>query len=160
MYARRSDATGSPTIEWVVVCNAARARSFERDGDNGAMREIDAFVHPGSRLKGQELGTTDRGGLVHKGTASTQFAPPTDPREKEHALFARELSEMLEQAALAHRYTKLVLIASKPFLGELKAHLGTASGRALGAAIALDLTAYSGRELEQRVTQAVAEPVG
>jgi protein required for attachment to host cells len=158
MYARKSDGTGAPALEWVLVANAARGRCFERDVDNGAMRELDTFVHPGSRLKGQDLGT-DRAGLAHKGVASTQFAPPTDPHQKEQAQFAHELAQVLEQAALSHRFTRLALIASNPFLGELKGRLGTASTRALGASVPLDLTAFSGRELEQRVTQALLAPV-
>ena len=80
MYERKSAATTAPALEWVLVANAARARCFERDADNGAMREIEGFVHPASRLKGLDLGN-DRGGLAHKGVASTQFAPATAPHE-------------------------------------------------------------------------------
>lgn len=148
---------GTP-VQWVLVANAARARCFERDPDNGAMRELEGFVHPGSRLKGQDLGT-DRGGLAHKGVASTQYSPPTGLHEKEHAQFARELAQYLEQAALAHRFTQLALVASNPFLGEVKAQLGAASTRVLGAGIPLDLTSFSGRELEQRVAKAMESPV-
>jgi protein required for attachment to host cells len=144
-----------PVTDWVLVANASRARCFVRDVDNGAMRELQGFVHPASRLKGRDLGD-DRAGLAHKGTASTQFAPPTDPHDKEHAQFARELVQHLEQAALEHRYGRLTLIASSPFLGELKAQLGAAAQRILSAAVALDLTGYSGAELEHRVTKALA----
>lgn len=37
----------APTLrETVLIGNAARARLFERDPDNGAMRELADFVHP------------------------------------------------------------------------------------------------------------------
>ena len=143
------------TLGWVLVANAARARSFVRDADNNAMRELCAFVHPESRMTGQELGA-ERGGKVFKGAASTQFAPHTDPHDKEHTEFARELALYLEEAALAHRYTNLTLIASKSFLGELRAHLGAATQHLVSASVPLDLTAYQGSELEQRVAQALA----
>ena len=31
-------------LEWVVVANAARARLFERDAENQAMRELASFM--------------------------------------------------------------------------------------------------------------------
>ena len=43
-------------LEAVLVANASRARLFDRDAENGAMRETASFVHPQSRMKGRELG--------------------------------------------------------------------------------------------------------
>jgi protein required for attachment to host cells len=140
--------------EWVLVANAARARCFARDDENNAMRELAGFVHPESRMKGEAL-MHDRGGLAHKGVASTQFQPHPDPHDREHAVFARELAQYLEDGALAHRYPRVSLFASTPFLGDLRAHLGAATQKLLRASVALDLTAYEGAELEQRVAQAL-----
>ena len=142
-------------LEAVLVANAARARLFERDAQNTAMRELATFVHPQTRLKGTALGH-DRPGLAHKGVASTAFPPHTDPHRKEHAEFARELAQRLEALALEARHPRLVLLASNPFLGELKAHLGGTAKRWLQVALPLDLTAFEGAELEQRVSQALA----
>lgn len=142
-------------LAWVMVANAARARCFERDPENQAMRELASFVHPQSRMKGDALGD-EPGGKVHKGVASTQFQPRTDVHAKEHEHFARQVAQHLEQAALAHQLHALVLIASNPFLGELRGQLGDATQRTLKAAIAHDFTSYEGAELEQRVSQALA----
>ena len=141
-------------LEAVLVANAARARLFERDAENGAMRELASFVHPQTRLKGSALGH-DRPGLAHKGVASTAFPPHTDPHRKEHAEFAHELAQRLEELALERRHSRLVLMASNPFLGELKGHLGAAAKRWLQAALPLDLTTFEGAELEHRVSQAL-----
>lgn len=141
-------------LDWVLVANAARARCFERNDHNHALRELASFVHPQSRQKGSAL-ADDRGGLVHKGVASTQFQPHTDVHEKEHEAFARELAHHLDDAVLAHRCSGLVLFASSSFLGELRSHLGPSTVPRVKAGIALDLTSYSGAELEQRVTQAL-----
>ena len=143
------------TLGWVLVANASRARSFVRDADNNAMRELCSFVHPASREKGTAL-ASDRGGLVHKGVPSTQFAPHTDLHHKEHAEFARELAQYLEEAALAHRYPGLAIIASKAFLGDLRAVLGPATQHLLRASVPLDLTTAQGADLEQRVAQALS----
>ena len=144
-----------PPMDWVLVANAARARCFERDANNNALRELDGFVHPQSRMKGVDL-SDDRGGMVHKGgAASTKFEPHTEVHHKERERFARELAQYLESAALEHRYSGVVLLASSPFLGELKAQLGDATKQLLRASEALDLTSCSGDELERRVTQAM-----
>ena len=144
-----------PALDWVLIANAARARCFVRDADNGAMSEERSFVHPASRLKGSAL-EHDRGGKVHKSAASTQFAPHTDVHDKEHAAFARELAAFLEKAALAQQYPALSLIAAAAFLGELRAQLGPAAKKRLRRTVALDLSGYEGAELEHRVSQALA----
>lgn len=141
-------------LPWVVVANAARARIFERDAENNAMREIASRVHAASRLKGAEL-ATDRPGRARKGVASTAFEPHTLPREREQTRFAHELASELEQAALAHRLPGWALLASNPFLGELRSALGPAARRLLNISVALDLTALQGGELEHRVEEAL-----
>jgi len=140
--------------DWVLVANAARARGYEREAGNGALREIGAFVHPASRLEGRELGR-DRPGHAFKGAASTQYQPHTDPHHKEHLAFARELAAWLEQAALEQRFERLTLCASAGFLGVLRGQLGSATAGRLRTCIARDFTAYTGRELEQRVARAM-----
>jgi protein required for attachment to host cells len=152
------DTTRKPqgkVLGWVLVANASRARSFVRDDENNAMRELCSFVHPESRLKGVAL-ADDRGGKVMKGsTASTQYAPHTDPHDKAHVEFARELAQYLEEAALAHRYPGVSLIVAKSFLGDLRAQLGPATRALVGVSVPLDLTTYQGADLEHRVAEAL-----
>ena len=143
-------------LEAVLVANASRARLFERDADNGAMRETASFVHPQSRMKGAELGR-DRPGQAFKGAARTAYEPHTDPHHKELAEFARELMQRVEEEALQRRFPRVAILASNPFLGELKAHMGPTTGRLLAAAVALDLTEYVNGNLERRVAQALAD---
>jgi protein required for attachment to host cells len=145
-----------PRPEWVLVANAARARCFERDTASGTLRELADFVHPRSRMKGGEL-CDDRPGHAIKGQASTQFEPRTDVATKEHAAFAREIAAFLDAAALAHRFDRLVLLASSAFLGELRTQLAPATRDRLRAGIARDLTGCSGRELQEGVTSALAD---
>lgn len=142
-------------LEAVLVANAARARLFERDPENGALREIASFVHPQARLKGAALGR-DRPGQAFKGEARTAYEPHTDLHQKEQALFARELAQRLETEAVERRFPRVAVFASNPFLGELKAHLGGTTQHVLQAAVALDLTSFDGGELEHRVTEALS----
>lgn len=102
----------------------------------------------------------DRPGHARKSEASTAFAPHTAPHVREQAKFARELAHEIEQATLAGRVPGLVVLASLPFLGELRAQLGAAARRCLKTAVAVDLTSYRDAELEHRVSRALQEQGG
>lgn len=146
---------------WIVLANAARARIFERDPTDGKLAELTDFVHPGSRQKASEL-ASDRPGHAQKahgdpGQASTAFTPRTDLRRREHEEFARQLAQYLDGAVAQRRCTSLVLIASNPFLGELKTHLGTATQKVLALAAPMDLTSVATPELERRVSEVLAK---
>lgn len=142
-------------LGWVLIANSARARSFIRDEENHAMREICSFVHTESRQKGVAL-QADRGGKIRKSEgASSQFSPVSDPHQKEHTQFARELAQYLEEAALAHRFPEVSLIAAKGFLGDLRLQLGPVTRQRLHFCVPSDFTAYDGSELERRVTEAL-----
>jgi len=144
---------------WIVLANAARARIFEREVQSGRMVELLDLVHPQSREKTVEL-TSDREGHAQKahgdpGHAGTAFQPHTTPQQKEHAAFAVEISRHLEVAATQGRCGDVALIASDPFLGELKAHLGDATRRVLSATVPRDFTTFTGPDLAHRVTEAL-----
>lgn len=143
---------------WIVLANSSRARIMEREA-GGRLEEVADLVHAQSREKASEL-TSDREGHAQKahgdpGHAGTEFQPHTDPRQKEHAIFAAEVARYLADAVTQGRCAGLVLIASDPFLGTLKEHLGHAVTRVLGAAIPRDLSTFSGAELTRRVTEAL-----
>ncbi len=138
---------------WIVVANAARARLCEYDPRDGSLTELGDFVHAAARQKGSELGT-DRPGHAEKGQASlrTSFEPHTELHHKEREHFARELAQHLDEAVVQGRCRAVALIASSPFLGELKAQLGTAASKAIVATAPTDLTHCDMRELGRRVT--------
>ena len=141
-----------PRLHWVLLANAARARLFERDHDNNAMRELATFVHPNSRLKAAEL-SDDRAGQGAIGSARAHFEAPTSPKERERQHFAEQLAQYLEEAALGERMAHWALIASSPFLGRLRAVLGRAAAARLTHHVDRDLTACMGQDLERRVAE-------
>jgi protein required for attachment to host cells len=143
---------------WIVLANAARARVLHREA-GGRLEELVDLSHPRSREKGSEL-ASDREGHAQKahgdrGHAGTAFEPHTGPRRKEHEVFAVEIAHYLEDALRQRRCPGVVLIASDPFLGELKSHLNESVKRVVSATIAHDLTRYAGAELERRVSEAL-----
>lgn len=139
---------------WLVVANASRARVLEETGTAGEYTHVADLVHPQSRQKGSELGH-DRpghvGGASGGDAGSAAFDHRSTPREREHERFAREVAALLDAGVADGRCAGLVLVASNPFLGELKEHLGVQAHKALLRTHAADYTTLSDRELAQRL---------
>ena len=139
---------------WLVVANAAKARVLE-ESDKGVYVHVADLVHPQSRQKGVEL-ATDRPGYV-KGTGhglgSASYVRRTDAREREHDRFAYEVATALNDGIAAGHCAGLMLVASNPFLGHVKAHLSEQAHKALLRTVAADYTALPDTELAQRLTE-------
>lgn len=149
---------------WLVVANAARARVLEEgDTDRDKHRRyvhVADLVHPQSRQKGMALGG-DRAGHVEgasPGLAGAAYTPRTDPREREHARFAREVAHLLDEGIAAQRCAGLVLVASSPFLGLLKGHLGEQAKKAIVHTVDADYTALDEQALADRLAAGKARP--
>ena len=143
-----------------LIANATEARLFSRASSHDPLLPLAWFDDAPGRRKGSEL-AADRPGHGSSDTrpGGVAFEARVDPRRKRHLQFAHRLSEQLEEAMAGGRYGSVALVASCPFLGELKGALGNAARRALEHAIDLDLTSYGLTELEQRLDRALrAEP--
>jgi len=126
---------------WIVVADAARARIFGRGKKFGPLTEIEALVHPESRLRRQDL-VTDRPGQIQESRTSGENAAGegTDPKTLEARVFARELAGELAKATADGRCEHLVLLAAPRFLGALRNEFSEHTSRHVVAAEAIDLT--------------------
>lgn len=138
---------------WLVVANAALARVLEMSDKGEGYVHVADLVHPQSRQKADALGG-DRAGHItsgRHGTGSAEYRPRTDVHEREHEHFAREVAHVLNAGLATGRCAGLVLVASNPFLGELKAHLDTQARQHVLRTVASDYTALDDRELAKRL---------
>ena len=139
---------------WLVVANASKARVLEESGTPGTYAHIADLAHPQSRQKGIDLADDRPGhipGVSAHGTGSSAYDPRSDPREREHDRFARELAAVLNAGIASGRCAGLVLVASNPFLGHLKEHLDARANALLLRSVAADYTSLDERELAQRL---------
>jgi protein required for attachment to host cells len=141
---------------WILVANASKGLCFERSDGVADLKLLAEFVDPLGRSKGSDL-ASDRSGYesTGRGHGSAAFTPRTDSRTKEHDSFARRLAGYLNDGIAAHRCDTLAILASNPFLGEVKTHLDSQSTKALASAVAKDLTSFAGDELRRRIDQAL-----
>jgi len=141
---------------WIVLANASRARIFESKNEHRA-REVATLVHPASRMSAAELGAERAGHSErHNRDIGSAYEPPTDAHRKEHAQFARELAQAVHEGVVARRCDTVLLVASNPFLGELKACLSDAASRAVVEYVAKDLTELATLELQHRLAELLA----
>jgi protein required for attachment to host cells len=136
---------------WFVIANASRARVLEETDEADTYTHVADLVHPQSRLKGEQL-SSDRPG---HGLGSAAYLPRTDPRQREHDRFACEVASTLNHGVAQGRCAGLVLVASDPFLGHLKAHLDVQSRKLLLRTVASDFTALRDEELALRLRSGV-----
>lgn len=138
---------------WLLVANASRARLLEEGDKPGVYVHRADLVHPQSRQKGIEL-ESQRAGHVLGGThtpGGAAYEPRTDVRDREHDRFAQQLAEVLDAGIASGECAGIVLVASNPFLGQLKAHLGEQSRKAILRTVPSDFTALRDDELQERL---------
>jgi protein required for attachment to host cells len=113
------------TKTWILVADSSRARLFEVLDRHETLREIEDLVNPAGRQGGRDLRTDARGRYFGKGEQLQGHTamPNTDPMTHESELFAKTVTQHLEQARNAHRYERLCLIAAPKFLGLLREKL-------------------------------------
>ena len=139
---------------WLLVANAAKARVLEETSDAGGYQHVADLVHPQSRQKGVDL-ADDRPGRVvgtGHGLGSASYIPRTDPRERERDRFAQEVAKLLNEGIAAGRCAGLILVASNPFLGEVKSHLSAQALKLLLRTVPSDLTAVAEADLALRLS--------
>ena len=139
---------------WVVVANAAKARVLKVSGEPGVYEHFADLVHTQSRQKARELADDGPGhfpGPMAHGTGSSSFEPRTAPLAREHERFAREVASVLDEGVASGQCAGIVLVASNPFLGLLREHLGERAREAILRSVAADYTALTDQELGQRL---------
>lgn len=139
------------TPDWILVANATHARLIQKE-PGCPIVALHTFEHPSSRVRASVLGDAPAGRAVSgHGFGGAAFEPHTDAHRKELQAFARDIAQHLEQAAQAGSLHRLVVLASSPFLGELRSALGPATQRLLAVSHDVDLTAFALGELEGRL---------
>lgn len=79
------------------------------------------MVHEEGRMTGRDELSDRQGGIAGgHGEGDHTFEAPTDLKQHEAEVFARQIEEKLEYGRVNHEYQKLILIAPPFFLGVLR----------------------------------------
>ena len=137
---------------WIVVADAARARTYSTIRGSKAISEVqggsfdNAALHSHARDSG-----ADRPGRTVDSAGSARHAeePRSDPHRKEKVSFVRLIAEQLEHRH--QEFDNLVFIAPPQILGEMRKAIGAQTVKRLVKEVDKDLTKIPRAELPARL---------
>jgi len=134
---------------WFLVADASRSRILETSLSDPSLREIDARIHPASRMHTSEL-VADGAGRTMKGLGRethSAMEPRTSRHEVEVRAFALDLVHHLNESLRAGRFDALVIVSPPRFLGILRENLTHELLAVVTATVAKDYTHSSVSQL-------------
>lgn len=137
---------------WVVVANSTFARIFSAE-NNKDLKEVALLEHPESRLHGRDL-VSDRPGRGYESANPSRHAmePKHSPQKLEFQIFAKHISDHLEQARKEGRFDNLYIAANPSFLGILRQTISkTTAAKALAGEIDKDMTQLLPNEIRNHL---------
>lgn len=145
---------------WILVCDSARGRLFETNGNDSSWNLLQVLGHAESRSKTSDLVGDHSGQRSPEGPSvhHNALAPASSPKDVEKGHFGHALSTMLDQGMRAKRFDRLVLVAPPHFLGMLKNELTPELRKHLMASIDKDLTHFDTADLVERLRDTVRIP--
>jgi len=140
---------------WILVSNASAGRIFKNTGPNKGLEIVREFKHPQSREKNSDLVSDRPGHNPGAGNGHGSFVPATTPKEHEADVFALELARELDAGRVENRYSRLVLVASPAFMGQLKGRLNDSVRGLISDSLEKDYTRATDKELTQHLASCV-----
>jgi protein required for attachment to host cells len=155
MRARKHYPVNGKRMVWVLVADGARARILggERPGFGFAPVFAHDFAAPARAHTSQAM--SDRQGRAFDSAGAGRHAMEsrTDWHEHAKSVFARDMAEEVERAALKNRFDDLILVAPPRMLGELRGHLGQAARMRLACEVPKEMTHLANAALVRRLAQ-------
>jgi protein required for attachment to host cells len=140
---------------WILVSNASSGKIFRNTGPNKGLEMVKEFEHPQSREKNSNLVSDRPGHNPGAGNGHGSFVPASTPKEHEADVFALELARELDTGRIDKQYSRLVLVASPAFLGQLNRHLNDSVRGLVSDSLEKDYTRATDRELAQHLASCV-----
>lgn len=134
---------------WILVADGSRARAVVNSGPNTGLKPLGEKMFAAGSLPAREIGS-DRLGRVYdrKGPGRHSVMPHTDLQVLEKTRFAKEVAALVNKAADAKRFDRLVLIAPAKTLGDLRAAINGHARERVVDEVVHDYTHLSLPELE------------
>lgn len=145
----------------IVVADSAKARFLKESEDHRKLVPAgDAdMLAPKARRPDRDL-VTDKPGRGFSPARDNRrggFEAPHDPQKLEKHNFTAELAERLDEACSSKQFDRIVLVAPKRSLGELRTLMSPRVRKAVSHEVAKDLTASSPTALRKALADALPE---
>ncbi|MFW5654130.1 MAG: host attachment protein [Roseicyclus sp.] len=149
--------SGLPQGAWVVIADGEKALVLVNEGDDQDMNLVLRRKEEQDNPKAQDW-ATDRPGRFHDGPSPQRSAvQETDWHKLEKERFADEVADILYRAAHAGRFERLVIVASRVVLSELRKTLHAEVRDRIMLEVPKVLTNHPLDEVETILTRALAD---
>jgi len=140
-------------VTWILVADGKQAAVYGNDGPGrGIYRAIEQNFAIDLPSRVSDI-VSDREGRVVStgGKGHHAVGPRTDPRRHLETEFLRSVASVLEEAAQAKKYDRLVLVAAPRALGDLRSHLAPHASALVTKELDKDLVHLSEQDLEKHL---------
>lgn len=140
---------------WIIVADGARARILSNDGPGSGLRNTRGSDFESANRKNQEI-VSDRSGSSQGASGGTHaMEPRVDWHRYEKHLFAKEMANRVNAAALHGEFDELVLVAPPQTLGELRNSLDKMALSKVRGELGKDLTKVSIHDLPKHLEDVI-----
>lgn len=126
----------------VVVADSSKARFLTAQYRGDPLQDEKDFIHPGSRLRDQEL-VADGSGSDSGGFGRHSMGHEKAGRQQQAEIFARELCDEMDKIRRRGDLGKIYLVAAPKFLGLLRANLTKQCADLVAGEVNKDLVDHS-----------------
>lgn len=135
---------------WIIVANSNCARIFQMEKGKGDLKELEALVHPESRLREHDL-VSDKPGRGYESFGMERHAiePKTSAKRQEFIDFAKHLTRHLESARKKGEFECLFVAATPVFLGVLRQALDKNTAQLIEREIDKDIIHLTPEEISK-----------
>ena len=146
-----------PVVTWVLVADAAHARTFVNKGPGSGLTELPEEARQIDLAPSRDI-NADRPGRVQDsaGPGRHSMEPPTDAKEHAKQVFLKEIAAALKEGHDRNAFDRLVLVAPPAALGALRAALAPGLRKILHAELAKDLVQVKAHDLPSRIGEVLA----
>jgi protein required for attachment to host cells len=143
-------------MTWILVADGARARVLASEGPGKGLTDAFDRDFVGNKALMREM-VSDKPGRTQGSADSSHHVmeSKTEWHRFEKQQFAKRMAELLEKAAMADAFDRLVLVAPPQALGDLRAELGRHAQKKVTGELDKDLTHVALGDLPQHLTEIV-----
>jgi len=138
---------------WTVVGNDTAARIFCSDKD-ADFRELRTFTNPANRQHGRDL-KSDRYGRSQHGSGQSESYEEPDVRQHERERFAEMVAQHVSDAYRNKDFSRLYLVCSPRFLGELRKQLPQTVLHAVTLEIPRNIVTHSESDIRKHLPESI-----
>lgn len=140
------------TTTWILLADGAHARIATWSGEIGGLKPARPFEFAAPHAPNRKFISDRPGAFADRGPGAHTYAPKHERREYEKIAFARDVAAVIDAAAEAEEFDRLVLVAPPPTLGRLRTMLHAKARTRIARQVAKDLVHLSLPQLERQLT--------